>query len=293
MMVFTPPKSSAEKQLRVIFGLSHVDESFKPGDLESSNLLLPLRLMLESLGFELSKPAVDDGAWLDRLLDKFGDKDFPRTEHFSSFARATLVENINPVELPDAALMAWMDHEEKLFRIYERHFVMKRLEVGFGADSDGVDAFISYSLSVQNRRKSRVGHAFEGHIRHLFRMHQLKFEQGTKALVTENNARPDFLFPSFSAYHDKSFPTEKLIMLGAKTTCKDRWRQILSEAARINAKHLITLEPAISESQTNEMFDHKLQLVIPSAIHATFSEGQQARLLDVNRFISFVKAKQS
>ncbi|PPC80010.1 MAG: hypothetical protein CTY39_11820 [Hyphomicrobium sp.] len=82
-------------------------------------------------------------------------------------------------------------------------------------------------------------------------------------------------------------------MLGAKTTCKDRWRQVLSEAARIDAKHLITMEPAISESQTSEMFDHKLQLVIPRDIHTTFSMGQQVRLMDVSEFIDFVKSKQA
>lgn len=35
-------------------------------------------------------------------------------------------------------------------------------------------------------------------------------------------------------------------MLGAKTTIKERWRQVLEEANRIERKHLITLEPAVS-----------------------------------------------
>lgn len=292
LMVLAPPQSSVEKQLRVIFGLSEIDEDFIAGNLESSMLLLPLRLLLETLGFELSKPAADDGTWLDRLMAEFGDKQFPSTERFSTFARKSLENEVDPLRFPDKTLMAWMEHEEKLFRIYECHFVMKRLDVGFSADSHGVETFISYSLSVQNRRKSRVGHAFEGHIRNLFKKHALKFEQGAKALVTENSARPDFLFPSFSAYHDKTFPTESLIMLGAKTTCKDRWRQVLSEAARIESKHLITMEAAISEAQTNEMVAHKLQLVIPTAMHTTFNEGQRAQLLDVSGFIDMVKSVQ-
>jgi hypothetical protein len=33
-------------------------------------------------------------------------------------------------------------------------------------------------------------------------------------------------------------------MLGAKTTCKDRWRQVLTEAIKIPHKHLFTLETA-------------------------------------------------
>jgi len=81
-------------------------------------------------------------------------------------------------------------------------------------------------------------------------------------------------------------------MLGAKTTCKDRWRQVLSEAARIQSKHLITMEAAISDAQTNEMFDHRLQLVVPTPIHATFNTSQRHQLLDVIGFIETVKSSQ-
>lgn len=187
--------------------------------------------------------------------------------------------------------MAWMDHEEKLFRLYERHLVQERLGAGFGKNGDDVDEFISYSLSVQNRRKSRVGHAFEGHLDCLFRAHGLVFQQGRgKGNVTENNAKPDFMFPSFAAYHDPDFPAEKLLMLGAKTTCKDRWRQVLSEAARIHRKYLITLEAAISEAQTQEMESHSLQLVIPESIQPTYSTAQRESLLNVSALINTIKS---
>ena len=42
-------------------------------------------------------------------------------------------------------------------------------------------------------------------------------------------------------------------MLGAKSTCKDRWRQVLAEDEKISRKHLLTLEPGISEPQTHQM----------------------------------------
>jgi hypothetical protein len=38
-----------------------------------------------------------------------------------------------------------------------------------------------------------------------------------------------------------SFP-ENLRMLAVKTTCKDRWRQILNEADKIHQVHLFTLQ---------------------------------------------------
>lgn len=54
-----------------------------------------------------------------------------------------------------------MEQEELLFRTLERHIVSTRLKEGFGNEKLDVDVFISFSLSVQNRRKSRVGYALE------------------------------------------------------------------------------------------------------------------------------------
>ena len=82
-------------------------------------------------------------------------------------------------------------------------------------------------------------------------------------------------------------------MLGVKTTCKDRWRQVLSEAKRIEAKHLLTLEPGISENQTNEMKSNSLFLVLPKELHASFKVKQQKELLTLKDFIDVVKYKQS
>ena len=294
LMVFTPAGSSVENQLRTLFSLGLVDAQFRAGTLDVINLLLPLRLMLEDLGIEMSKPATADATWLSRLLDKFGGAEFPRTADFSKFARDSISKEVDPLSNPDETLMNWMDHEEKLFRIYERHLVQDKLRAGFGAKGDDVDEFISFSLSVQNRRKARVGQAFEGHLDKLFKLNKLKFEQGRgKGRYTENNVRPDFLFPSFADYRNPDFPAAKLTMLGAKTTCKDRWRQVLSEAARIPSKHLITLEAAISEAQTDEMISHHLQLVIPASIHATYSPRQKPSLQDLHAFINQIKAIQS
>ncbi|AVG15498.1 restriction endonuclease [Chromobacterium vaccinii] len=293
LMVFAPAGSAAERQLRILFGLGEIGERFKAGKLDAGSLLLPLRMMLEALGIELNKPDHSDDEWIERLLDTFGGKAFPATAAFSAFARDSIADHTNPLADPDGTLMEWMEQEEKLFRLYERQLVQAQLRAGFGEHGDDVDAFINYSLSVQNRRKSRVGHAFEGHLDTLFRLHGLQFQQGRgKGNVTENNARPDFMFPSFVAYHDPTFPAEQLLMLGAKTTCKDRWRQVLSEAGRIMPKHLVTLEASISEAQTDEMASHQLRLVIPTSIHTTYTLRQQDRLLDLQEFIHEVKAAQ-
>lgn len=295
LLVFTPANSVLELQLRALFGIDSVREKgFNAGDISKTGLLLPLRLLLEDLGIEAFRAEPDDGEWLARLLETFGKDGFPATARFSAFARQSLENEVDALAEADAALLAWMEREEKLFRIFERYFVQQRLREGFGDQGDDVDAFIDFSLSVQNRRKSRVGHAFEGHLDTLFRLHGLRFEQGRgKGRVTENNAKPDFLFPDFGSYHNPAFPVQNLRILGAKTTCKDRWRQVLSEAARIPVKHLVTLEPAISTAQTEEMRSHQLQLVIPQAIHATYTPAQQGWLMTLDHFIREIRSLQA
>jgi hypothetical protein len=110
---------------------------------------------------------------------------------------------------------------------------------------------------------------------------------------TENRNKPDFLFPGQREYQDPTFTSERLTMLGAKSTCKDRWRQVLSEAQRIHNKHLLTLEPGISENQTDEMRAKHLQLVLPARLHETYREKQRSWLFTVERFLKIVKQRQS
>lgn len=289
LMVFCPPGSTVESQLCSIFSLSDNLDEFSTGSTGGGSLLLPVRLLLEELGFVKEEPVTDDSGWLDRLIATFDGEKFPGTGEFSAYARDTIGADQDPVSDPDSTLMAWMNHEEFLFRIYERHLVQERLKTGFGED---VDSFIDYSLSVQNRRKSRVGHAFEGHLESLFRANGLKFERARgKSMVTENNSKPDFIFPGFASYQDPDYPEMNLIMLGAKTTCKDRWRQVLAEANRIERKHLVTLEPGISTAQTDQMISTKLQLVVPSPLHATYTAGQRTWLHNIQAFINEVRQR--
>ena len=92
--------------------------------------------------------------------------------------------------------------------------------------------------------------------------------------------------------HDPAFDPLRLTVMGVKSTCKDRWRQVLAEADRIPHKHLLTLEAAISTSQTTEMEAKQLQLVLPRTLHATYTTAQQAWLMDMSTLISLVRERQ-
>lgn len=289
MLLFTPAGSSVEQQLRHLFGLPGLREvGFTAAVMPTGTLALPIRLLLEELGIHAFDEEEAQGD-LELLLERFPER-FPTTRLFSSFARE--LTDFNCQDDPDQALLGWMEREEALFRAYERHTVAVRLREGFGAAGDDVDEFISFSLSVQNRRKSRVGHAFENHLSYLFNQNGLAFEMGGGPRVTENKSKPDFLFPSFSAYHDHSYPEHSIFLLGAKTTCKDRWRQVLAEGDRLKRKYLATMEAGISVSQTDEMKNKSLQLVVPAPLHGSFTVEQRDWLFSLTDFIAEVRRSQ-
>jgi hypothetical protein len=81
-------------------------------------------------------------------------------------------------------------------------------------------------------------------------------------------------------------------MLAAKSVCKERWRQILPEADRVPHKHLVTIEPGISEAQTSQMKANGVQLVVPARLHDSYTSDQRASLWPVTSFLEMVMDRQ-
>ena len=171
--------------------------------------------------------------------------------------------------------------------LLEKVIVADRLQHGFMTDGRAdVDDFISFSLSVQNRRKSRAGYALAHHVEAILKQQKIQYK---REATTEKRNAADFLFPNENSYHDPSFPSSDLRMLAVKTSCKDRWRQVLAEADRISPKHLLTLEPSISPRQTDEMKSQSLKLVLPAELHETYHPEQRSELLSFSDFLSLVR----
>lgn len=215
------------------------------------------------------------------VVDRFGAA-FPSTAEMSRFAR----ERIPAIgATADEALWAWLDMEERLFRALERVIVGERLEQGFAS----VDDFLTCSLSVQNRRKSRMGHALENHLAAVFDRHAVAYSPQVR---TEGNRTADFVFPSAHAYRDQGFPPARLTVLAAKSTCKDRWPQVLADADRVPAKHLCTLDTALSSFQLADMLSKQILPVMPARVLAGYSGVARAgEILDVAGFIDLVRER--
>lgn len=288
-MILVPSGSTLESQLLWLFGVDQVDFQFNFQAIEDGHdpkIDYAVRYILEEMGIVIEEY---DNDYLDTILEPFMGRGFPSTTIFSDLARKTL-KDVSPYEEPDQTLLKWIEYEEKLFKRLERHIVARRLETGFHDDGNtDVEGFIQFSLSVHNRRKSRVGYALENHLEEIFKAHNLTY---SRTAVTESKSKPDFVFPHISSYRDITFPESRLTMLGVKSTCKDRWRQVLAEAHRIRNKHLFTLEPGISENQTDEMQTCNLQLILPKRLHETYKPKQQSWLMDLSSFIQLAKERQ-
>ena len=84
-------------------------------------------------------------------------------------------------------------------------------------------------------------------------------------------------------------PAYGLRMLAVKTTCRDRWRQVLNEADRIGTKHLLTLQEGVSANQFREMTDAGVRLVVLEPLVTKYPKSVQPHLQTLESFIGDVR----
>jgi hypothetical protein len=215
---------------------------------------------------------------------------FPTTLELSSNARScyNTVHLINQKIIernPDDIILKWLTSEYDLFKLIENDRYSETIKEPF----KNVEELIKIANTILQRRKSRAGSSLEHHLCEIFNNFPLMYSSQKK---TEGSKQPDFLFPAAENYHNKLFDEKKLTMLAAKTTCKDRWRQILNEADRIKNKHLFTLQQGISATQLEEMYRHNVILVVPRENLKMFPDKFKNEIWTLDRFIKFRLALQ-
>lgn len=235
----------------------------------------------------LVAPELHEKLEFDKFISEL-EVDFPSSELMSAAARRIQDTVFDHQEFictnPDRKLLDWTEVEYRLFRALEYARYGEMITRGFST----VEDFIATANQVLNRRKSRAGKSLEHHLAAIFDGNNITYQSQA---VTEGNKKPDFLFPSQAAYHDAAFPTDRLISLAAKTTCKDRWRQVINEADRLRGrrKFLCTLQQGISAAQMDEMESEQVVLVVPKPYIQTYPKDRQERIWTVGKFVQFVK----
>lgn len=232
-------------------------------------------------------PEYQEKVAMDTFIDSL-QVEFPSSEDMSAAARMIYhkiyLSGQRKAVPPDQKLLLWTNEEYKLFRALEYSRYGEIITKGF----PDVEAFVATANQVLNRRKSRAGKSLEHHLAAIFDEYNIKY---TAQAATEGNKKPDFIFPSEEAYHNFQFPVDGLLSLAAKTTCKDRWRQVINEADRLRDKdkYLCTLQQGISGAQMDEMEAEKVVLVVPKPYISSYPRDRQHRIWTLSKFIKYVQ----
>lgn len=186
----------------------------------------------------------------------------------------------------DKRILRRRECEYEIFRSVEEAVELPHLKGGFASVQD----FITRAQTILQRRKARAGLSLELHTRAVFIEEGLKEDKDfSYNCESEPGRRPDFLFPSEAAYKNTRWSASRLRMLAVKTTCKDRWRQILNEADRIDSKHLLTLQEGVSENQYKEMAQANVKLIVPEPLIVRYPKKVQPELQTLESFMADIR----
>jgi hypothetical protein len=243
-------------------------------DSEADILAVLNALGVELIGGEIAvyenggvRTPESENACIEGQLQSFVESvgDFPAPTDISEAARKALEHCIRGLHAQnlDKRLMEAVGTEYRLFRLVESKICTPLVTQKF----PDIDAFLNTAQTILQRRKARAGLAFQNQVQALFTEKSISFCAQPRKI----DGLPDFIFPSQEAYLDPSFPAEKLTALALKTTCKDRWRQVLQEASRCQRKHLLTLQGGISVPQLKEMRDSHVTLVVPEPLQKDYN----------------------
>jgi EcoRII C terminal len=212
LAIMTEQNTTIERQIMWLFSFSDLAQ---PGfsvrselETERDRIGFAAHVILKQIGVEAAEEAPN---YLDEMLIKFNGA-FPKTIEFSIYARNT-IQGLSGRDAPDAALVAWMEREEILFRTLEKHLLGEKLRKLTQTGIEDTEPFIKLVQSALQRRKSRAGSALENHLEQIFTDHGLTY---TRTGITEKKLKPDFIFPGITYYHNPTFPQTRLTMLASR-----------------------------------------------------------------------------
>lgn len=220
-------------------------------------------------------------ACIRRSIQAFADliRGMPTGQEMSFEAQRILQECYSAFakEEVDKRLLKCVHTEFDLFKTVEAKVWAPKINKQF----ETLNSFLEVAQSILQARKSRAGRSLENHAAFIFGQENLPFEVQPRL-----PGNPDMIFPSQSSYYSNP---ESTVVLGIKTTCRDRWRQVLNEAPAISKKYILTLQPAITRPQLEEMHSANVTLVVPASLHKDYPNDSAIELLSVRTFVQRVK----
>jgi hypothetical protein len=139
-----------------------------------------------------------------------------------------------------------------------------------------------YMLSAGQQRKSRAGASFEHHIERMLLDGEIPF---AKQVIIQARKRPDFILPSFAYLTKPPKGKAKGLILSAKTTLRERWKQVERE---MHGQELFlgTVDENIAANAIEEMSSIGINLVVPEHLKKS-KETEYDRHANVLSFKTF------
>lgn len=143
-------------------------------------------------------------------------------------------------------------------------------------------------LSASQHRKSRAGRSFEHHIARVLTDGNICFEE--QAIT--GGRRPDFVLPSKQMLRSPYRAFDDALVLSAKTTLRERWKQITLESANCGL-FLATVDDRVSSEAIEEMRIRKIFLVVPESLKtaSTTCYGRKENVLSFKEFFDIEIAR--
>lgn len=230
----------------------------------------------------------------------------PRTSALASMARNSYLaahglNDLNPfmIDCPgDAIREISRDIELAMFRKYQlRSCAVALVIMVAGEDPKGVSTssvirhlvdkvqdIDALMLSASQQRRSRAGYSFEHHIESMLIAGGVPFE---KQVVIEAKKRPDFVLPSLQYLRGPSDRLKKGLILSAKTTLRERWKQVQREMGTDDL-FLATVDETIASNAIEDMAAMGVTLVVPENLKAKGSlAAKAAEYRDHKNVLSF------
>ncbi|WP_316356878.1 type II restriction endonuclease [Devosia sp.] len=118
-------------------------------------------------------------------------------------------------------------------------------------------------LSAAQQRKSRAGYSYEHHIEAMLTGGSIPFQ---KQVIIEAKKRPDFILPSLKFMNSGTDKASTGLILSAKTTLRERWKQVEREMGGHRRLFLTTVDENIAGNAIEDMASFGVHLVIPESL---------------------------
>ena len=162
--------------------------------------------------------------------------------------------------------------------------------------SPSVAEFLSAAFGIIHRREVRANLSLKLQVR------EILLEEGLREWIDfESRAGlgASFLFPRAEQCRASDAPGSDWLMLAVRWNCNDEdwrsdvfndWRMVLSGTEHIPAKHLLTFEEELPESQQQEMVDAGVRLIMPATLaEENLSSKLREHWMTFGDFVRMVK----